>query len=161
MSRAGGEEAYEIFIDGSSRGNPGHAGCGVVIRDAQGNVLLEEGYSLGEMTNNSAEYNALIIALEQALVLKAESVRVHADSELLVRQMNGRYRVKHEDLKLLHGRARQLASRLKTFSIEHVRREGNRDADRLAQQASGESAKSARSHGQSPTKPSDRQDKLF
>ena len=161
MSRAGGEEVFEIFIDGSSRGNPGHAGCGVVIKDAQGIVLLEEGYSLGEMTNNSAEYSALIVALEQALVLRAESVRVYADSELLVRQMNGQYRVKHKDLKLLHARAGQLASRLKAFSIEHVGREDNRDADRLAQQASGKSAKRAKSHGQSLTKPSHTQDKLF
>lgn len=134
---------FEIYIDGSSRGNPGQAGCGVVIRDAKGAILLEQGYPLGEMTNNAAEYNALIIALEEALVLGAKGVKVYADSELLVRQMNGQYRVKNEDLKLLQGRASRLAKGFVDFHIEHVMREKNKEADRLAQAASKQGKKAA------------------
>lgn len=145
MSRDTASDKLEIFLDGSSRGNPGPAGCGVVIRDADGMVLLEEGYSLGKMTNNAAEYNALIIALGEALILKARSVKVHADSELLVRQMNGQYRVRNEGLKVLHGRASRLTRGFEEFGIVHVPREENREADRLAQQAGRDGVKAAKS----------------
>jgi len=143
MKKVERDGRYEIFIDGSSRGNPGQAGCGVVIRDEKGVILLEQGYSLGEMTNNAAEYNALIIALEEALALGAKGVNVYADSELLVRQINGQYRVKNEYLKVLHGKASRLAKGFVEFNIEHVRREKNKEADRLAQEASKEGKKAA------------------
>lgn len=128
----------EIFIDGSSRGNPGRAGCGVVIRDQEGVILLEEGFHLGKMTNNAAEYNGLVIALEEALLLKADSVTVHSDSELLVRQMNGQYRVKHPQLRILYQRAVRLSQGFASFRIEHVPRERNEAADRLARGASND-----------------------
>jgi len=144
MSEAVKGGRYEIHIDGSSRGNPGPAGCGVVIQDEEGVVLLEEGYPLGEMTNNAAEYTALILALEEAHLLKASGVKVYADSELLVKQMNGEYRVKHPEMKVLYARARKLSGGLKEFSIQHVMREENQAADRLAQQASRDSRKAVK-----------------
>ena len=161
MSQPSGSGALQIHIDGSSRGNPGQAGCGVVIRDAGGGILLEQGYLLDEMSNNAAEYNALIIALEEALVLKADSVNIHADSELLVRQMNGQYRVKHRTLKVLHERASHLAKAFRQFTLTHVRREENREADCLAQQASREGLKAARKLTKHPDPPKKVQDRLF
>ena len=136
MKSSSGPARFEIFIDGSSRGNPGESGCGIVIRDADGVVLLEEGYYLGKMTNNSAEYNALLIALEEALVLRAEAVNVYSDSELLVRQMNGQYRVKNAHLRGLYARAKRLADSFGDFEIKHINREQNNLADGLAQRAS-------------------------
>ena len=126
----------EIFVDGSSRGNPGRAGCGIVIRSPEGTVFLEEGHSLGHMTNNAAEYTALIMALEEALILRADAVTVYSDSELMVRQMTGVYRVRNAGLRPLHARATRLAGSLADFAIEHVGREENQVADRLAQAAS-------------------------
>ena len=128
----------EIFVDGSSRGNPGRAGCGVVIRDQEGTILLEEGFHLGEMTNNGAEYNGLVIALEEALLLKADSVTVYSDSELLVRQMNGQYRVKHPQLRILYQRAVRLSQGFASCRIEYVPRERNEAADRLARGAAND-----------------------
>jgi len=136
MTAADRSRDYVIFVDGSSRGNPGQAGAGVLIQDTDGTVLLEQGYPLGRMTNNEAEYNALILGLEEALVLKAERVTLYADSELMVRQMNGQYRVKKPHLKALNTRANRLAGALTEFTITHVPRERNQSADRLAQQAS-------------------------
>ena len=136
MKPSNGPARFEIFIDGSSRGNPGESGCGVVIRDADGVVLLEEGYYLGKMTNNSAEYTALLVALEEALVLRAEAVKVYSDSELIVRQMNGQYRVKHAQLRVLYDRAKRLADSFGVFEIKHIKRELNNLADGLAQRAS-------------------------
>jgi len=136
MKGSGRPGELEIFIDGSSRGNPGRAGCGVVIRDGTGTTLLEEGFDLGEMTNNAAEYNALIIALEEALLLRADRVKVYTDSELLVRQVNGQYRVKNPRLKVLHQRVMRLADGFEGFSVQHVPRQENTLADRLARQAS-------------------------
>ena len=149
MKKGEAKGQFEIYIDGSSRGNPGQAGCVVVIRDGSGTILLEQGYPLGVMTNNAAEYNALIIALEEALVLGAKAVKVYADSELLVRQINGQYRVKNADLKVLHGRASRLAKGFVEFEIEHVMREKNKEADKLAQKASqdGKKAEGAKTKG--------------
>ena len=136
MTNGSPTRRLEIFVDGSSRGNPGQAGCGILIRDTEGTVFLEEGYSLGHMTNNVAEYTALIMALEEALILHADSVTVFSDSELMVRQMTGVYRVKNAGLRPLHARATRLARSLSEFVIEHVGREQNKVADRLAQNAS-------------------------
>ncbi|MFQ5429766.1 MAG: ribonuclease HI family protein [Phycisphaerae bacterium] len=124
-----------IHIDGGARGNPGPAGAGVTIRDEQGACLFEGGFFLGHMTNNAAEYNALIRALQVARTAGATRLQIFSDSELLVRQVNGDYRVKNAGLKVLFNDA---AARLRDFEdwrVRHVRREANDRADELANQA--------------------------
>lgn len=122
-------------IDGASRGNPGPAAYAVVMRDPNGNVILELGKRLGRDTNNVAEYYALLAALDYATSNGIRALRIRSDSELLVRQMRGRYKVKSPDLKPLHERALKIRRQLQYFTIEHVRRELNRDADALANAA--------------------------
>ena len=119
-------------IDGASRGNPGPASYAVVLRDPAGKIILEFAKNLGRETNNVAEYYALLAALDYAATHGIQALRVRSDSELLVRQMQGRYKVKSADLKPLHERASKVARQLGYFAIEHVRRELNRDADALA-----------------------------
>ena len=119
-------------IDGASRGNPGPASYAVVIRDPNGKTILELAKNIGRETNNVAEYYALLAALDYATSHNISSLRIRSDSELLVRQMQGRYKVKSADLKPLHERASKMAKQLGYFAIEHVRRELNRDADALA-----------------------------
>src|SRR5271155_2403045 len=119
-------------IDGASRGNPGPASYAVVLRDPTGKVILELAKNLGRETNNVAEYYALLAALDYATGHGIRALRIRSDSELLVRHMQGRYKVKSADLKPLHERASKLARQLDYFAIEHVRRELNRDADELA-----------------------------
>jgi len=128
-------------IDGASRGNPGPASYAVVLRDPSGKIVLELAKNIGRETNNVAEYYALLAALDYATSHDIRGLRVRSDSELLVRQMQGRYKVKSPDLKPLHERAAKLARQIQYFVIEHVRRELNSDADALANlaldQASG------------------------
>jgi ribonuclease HI len=119
-------------IDGASRGNPGPASYAVVIRDPSGKTILELAKNIGRETNNVAEYYALLAALDYATSHNISALRIRSDSELLVRQMQGRYKVKSADLKPLHERASKMAKQLGYFAIEHVRRELNRDADALA-----------------------------
>jgi ribonuclease HI len=119
-------------IDGASRGNPGPAAYAVVIRDPSGHVVLELAKRLGRETNNVAEYYALLAALDYAISQGVSALRIRSDSELLVRQMQGRYKVKSADLRPLYERASKLSRQLGYFAIEHVRREQNRDADALA-----------------------------
>ncbi|MGH9744619.1 MAG: reverse transcriptase-like protein [Candidatus Acidiferrales bacterium] len=119
-------------IDGASRGNPGPASYAVVVRDAAGKIVLELAKNIGRETNNVAEYFALLAALDYATTHGIDALRIRSDSELLVRQMQGRYKVKSADLKPLYERASKMARQLGYFQIEHVRRELNRDADALA-----------------------------
>jgi ribonuclease HI len=126
---------YVANIDGASRGNPGPAAYAVVIRDPNGNVILELGKRLGRDTNNVAEYYALLAALDYVASSGIKALRIRSDSELLVRQIQGRYKVKSPDLKPLHERAVKLSRQLAYFTIEHVRRELNREADALANAA--------------------------
>ena len=120
------------YIDGGSRGNPGVAGYGVAVQDENGEPLVGLSQHLGIRTNNFAEYSALIGALRYALANGYDGLRVYADSELMVRQINGVYKVKSPDLQPLFREAKALISKLKSFSIHHVPREQNREADRLA-----------------------------
>jgi ribonuclease HI len=123
-------------IDGGSRGNPGPSGAGVVICSADdGTELVASGVFLNRATNNVAEYTALLEGLRRAEQLQACHIEVCSDSELLVRQMNGQYRVKNAGLKPLFEQANTLAGRFETFSIRHVRREENTRADELANKA--------------------------
>jgi ribonuclease HI len=126
------------YIDGGARGNPGPAGYGVRIEDEHGDLVNEFHGFLGSSTNNVAEYNALVAALRYAKENGYRVVRVKSDSELLVKQMNGEYKVKHPGLQPLHQQARSLAASLERVSYEHVRREQNGHADRLANQAMDE-----------------------
>ena len=119
-------------IDGASRGNPGPASYAVVLRDPEGKIVLELAKNIGRETNNVAEYFALLAALDYATMHGIASLRIRSDSELLVRQMQGVYKVKSPDLKPLQERAAKLARQLQYFAIEHVRRELNKDADALA-----------------------------
>ena len=131
-----------INADGASRGNPGPAGAGWVIRDgSDGEVIIEEGLFLGVETNNRAEYFALLFALEDALLLRAENVSVRLDSELLVKQITGVYRVKNAALRGLYARIKRLSGSFKSFRIAHVPREENRAADRAANAALDDEAK--------------------
>jgi ribonuclease HI len=130
-------------IDGASRGNPGPAAYAVVIETAEGRRLETLSEAIGRATNNVAEYRGLIAALEYAVARQAHSLKVFSDSELLTRQVNGIYRIKSPDLRPLNERVRALAAQLDEFSIEHVRREWNQDADRLANQALDEARRGA------------------
>jgi len=133
-----GNKAFAVLIniDGGARGNPGPAGAGVVIQSADdGTVLFEGGFFLGKATNNVAEYQALLEALPAARNLGADSVEVRSDSELLVRQMNGQYRVKNAGLKPMFDQACRMREKFSSFSIRHVRREENTLADKLVNQA--------------------------
>jgi ribonuclease HI len=129
-----------IHIDGASRGNPGEAGFGVYVTTADGTLVAELYGYLGRASNNVAEYQALIHALKYALEQGAAQVKVFSDSELVVRQIGGQYRVKHPDMLPLHRQASTLLSRFREASVSHVRREQNRDADRLANRALDEKA---------------------
>lgn len=133
-------ESLHIHIDGASRGNPGEAGFGVYVTTPEGTPVAELYGYLGRASNNVAEYQALIHALKYALAQGAERVQVFSDSELVVRQIGGRYRVKHPDMVPLHREAAGLMSRFRKATLSHVRREQNRDADRLANRALDEKA---------------------
>jgi len=123
--------AIEVYIDGAARGNPGPAGIGVVIKD--GPKLIEEiGAYIGKTTNNMAEYMALVRGLEEVIIRGFKSASFYSDSELLVKQLNGEYKVKHENLVPLHYHVLTLVDRMKDFSIKHVTREKNEHADKMA-----------------------------
>ena len=125
-----------LNIDGGSRGNPGPAAAGVVIyADDDGTILHEAGIYLGRATNNVAEYSGLVAGLKAAKQLSAAEVVCFSDSELLVKQMNGEYRVRNDGLKPLFAEASALARDFEKFVISHVRREKNKQADSLVNQA--------------------------
>jgi probable phosphoglycerate mutase len=128
-------ENIVAYCDGGSRGNPGPAGFGVYIQDEKGGVVAELSQYLGKRTNNFAEYSGLLAALEFALANGHESLRVVSDSELMVKQIKGQYRVNSPELRPLYEEARRRIARLSHFQIQHVLREKNRHADRLANEA--------------------------
>jgi ribonuclease HI len=122
-----------IYTDGAARGNPGPAGLGAILRDGQtGEVLAELARFLGIRTNNYAEWTAVEEAVREALELGANQVDLRMDSELVARQINGRYRVKHADLKPIHARVMAMLGQLDGYTVGHVPRELNKDADRLS-----------------------------
>jgi len=124
-----------IFTDGVAQPNPGQAGIGATIKDEQGKPIASISERIGYATNNQAEYRAIIAALEKAINLGISGVEIRADSELMVRQINGRYKVKNANLKPLYQQVKQLQSQFISFSITHVPREQNKEADRLAGKA--------------------------
>ncbi|HYI66027.1 MAG TPA: ribonuclease HI family protein [Candidatus Limnocylindrales bacterium] len=122
-----------IHTDGAARGNPGPAGAGAVLRDADdGTVLAEIAEPLGHATNNVAEWSAVRLALEEALRLGATHVDLRMDSELVARQISGIYRVKHPDLKPFHAAVMEMLRRFQGYTVGHVPRALNKDADRLS-----------------------------
>ena len=124
-----------INTDGLSKGNPGTAAIGATIKDERGKMLATISQRIGVTTNNVAEYKALIAALQKAIKLKATQVEIRADSELMIRQLNGRYKIKSVGLRPLYLEAMQLLAKFETVSLKHIPRELNTAADKLANDA--------------------------
>jgi ribonuclease HI len=124
-----------VNVDGGARGNPGPAAIGVVVRNDAGAVVEQVGETIGKATNNVAEYRALLRGLELATAHGADEVELIGDSELVVRQIEGRYKVKHADMKELHAQARAMLADFDSWSIRHVKRAQNADADKLVNEA--------------------------
>jgi ribonuclease HI len=158
-SRENPPEHYLIaHSDGGARGNPGPAGYGVVIKDESGRTVAALSEYLGHQTNNFAEYQGLIAALEYAIEHGPKALKLISDSELLVRQIKGIYKVKNATLQELHGRAKELIVQLDWFSIGHAFREQNQDADRLANEAMDKGmGRGSAGVGDSPAQPAAQQ----
>ena len=124
-----------IYADGASRGNPGPAAIGATIKDERGRLIASISQRIGKATNNQAEYRAIIAALEEATRLGARQVDIKMDSELVVKQINGEYRVKKATLKPLYQQVKQLQGSLEDFTITHILRQQNIEADKLANKA--------------------------
>ena len=124
-----------IFVDGASRGNPGPAAIGVTIKDERGELITFISRRIGKATNNQAEYRAIIAALEEAVRLDVKQVDIKMDSELVVKQINGEYRVKKATLKPLYQQVKQLQGLLRGFTVTHIPRQRNFEADKLANKA--------------------------
>jgi len=125
---------YKIFSDGASSGNPGPAGCGYVIYDENDNIVFHESRPLGTATNNVAEYSGLLYAIEKVLTFNPESIEIYLDSELIVKQIKGEYKVKNLVLKEYYNKVNSLLKNLK-YEINHIPREMNKYADKLAKKA--------------------------
>ncbi len=136
---------FTAHCDGGSRGNPGPAGYGAVIEDSEGQVVARLSEFLGRQTNNYAEYKGLLAVLEWALANGAQQLRVVSDSELMVRQMKGIYKVKNPGLRPLWEEAQRLSRRLVGFEMRHTLRGGNKEADRLANAAMDGGQRAAKS----------------
>lgn len=124
-----------LYTDGGARGNPGPGGAGFVLKGESGELITSGGKFLGTVTNNVAEYEALLWGLRVAAERSVARLQVFSDSELLVKQMNGVYRVKHPNMIPLFEQAKQLCTRFESVKVQHVRREANSEADALANQA--------------------------
>jgi ribonuclease HI len=124
-----------VNVDGGARGNPGPAAIAAVVKDASGEILREQSQIIGRATNNVAEYRALILGIQLARELGATEVEFIGDSELIVRQIEGRYKVKDEGLKPLYAEAKAALAELPAWSIRHVKRKFNAEADRLVNEA--------------------------
>jgi len=134
-SRPLSDRFLTLYIDGASRGNPGRAGAGVWVTDEEGQPLRALGRYLGRMTNNEAEYWALLIGIREAKRMGAAFIRVYTDSELIAKQVNGIYRVRHPNLKSLHQAVLDVLKGFRSYEVIAIPREGNAQADRLANQA--------------------------
>jgi ribonuclease HI len=130
-----GVQKVTLYVDGSSKGNPGEGGAGVIIRNELEGIVLQSKRYLGIVTNNVAEYQALILGLHEAKELGAQDVEICLDSELVVNQINGVYRVRDSKLKPLEGEVKRLLKHFARWVIRHIPREENREADRLAREA--------------------------
>lgn len=124
-----------LYTDGGSRGNPGPSGTGVILLDSNKKKIKEKFEYIGQATNNVAEYSALVSGLEAAIDVGATDIIAHLDSELLVKQLNGEYKVKDPNMKILFERSLGILKNFKTFEIKHIPREKNKEADRLVNKA--------------------------
>ena len=124
-----------IYVDGASRGNPGPAAVGVLIKDETGATTLKVSSSIGRATNNQAEYSALIMALQEARKLGADQVHINTDSQLMAEQINGNYKVRNAHIRPLFEKAMQLLTAFQYYSIDHIPRYLNSEADALANEA--------------------------
>ena len=131
-SSAHSASIYKLFTDGASRGNPGEAGAGSVLLDADGQELAARSAYLGQCTNNVAEYKALLLGVQSALELGCSRLEIFLDSQLIVRQLQGQYKVKHAALQPLFAEVKGLLSKLQHWTVAHVPREQNKRADELA-----------------------------
>jgi ribonuclease HI len=129
------EYQYKLFFDGCSKGNPGKAGIGAVIYEEDNEVWADCSYIGDNITNNQAEYNALILGLTKALELEIDNLLVHGDSLLVISQINGSYKVKSKDLQILFNKVNELTNRFKNIKFQHVYREHNKRADKLSNEA--------------------------
>lgn len=129
--------SIEVYIDGASRGNPGESGIGIVINFEDGNKKHIKKY-LGIATNNQAEYNALINALKNLSEYSSDSITIYTDSQLVANQINQLWKVKDPDLRILYSEAKELFNRFQNIKIQHIRREKNKEADRVANEAINE-----------------------
>ena len=136
--------AHTAHVDGGARGNPGPAGYGVVIHDPHGKKVAELCQYLGHQTNNVAEYNGLLAALRYAIAHQIQSLKIISDSELMVRQMKGIYKVRHPELRKLYDEAQHLTAQIEHVELRHALREHNQTADRLANEAMDRGRNSAR-----------------
>ena len=134
ISSRHGNGQWELYVDGACSGNPGEAGIGIVIKES-GKRIKAFSKSIGEATNNIAEYLALIYALQEAIFLKAGNVKVHTDSELMVKQITGFYKIKNQILKLFFGQVQHLIEGFQHFELHHISRTKNSEADQLAKAA--------------------------
>ncbi len=131
----GSQFTYSLYTDGASRGNPGEAGAGIILKNSSGRTVRRMRKYLGSMTNNQAEYNALLLGLNLARMSGVKNLSVYLDSELIVRQVNGEYRVKNPEIKPLYRKVLQMLQEFDKINILHVPREMNGEADSLANQA--------------------------
>ena len=129
------EKSILLYADGASRGNPGHAGIGVFICDQAGNSLKEISEYIGQATNNVAEYTALLKGLQACVQIDCNHITVYMDSQLVVRQLNGQYKVKNEKLRPLYETAVGLKQQINSIEFNHIPREQNKKADALANKA--------------------------
>jgi ribonuclease HI len=128
------EQSLRLYTDGASRGNPGEAGAGIVVLDERGREIVARGKYLGTCTNNVAEYQALLLGLTEASRLGDGTIEIFLDSQLIVRQIQGLYRVKSSDLQPLFARVQELLATFADFTVSHIPREQNKRADQLANQ---------------------------
>jgi ribonuclease HI len=130
-----GERILKLYVDGASRGNPGEAGAGFYLMDENGNTILKGKRFLGRMTNNAAEYQALILGLREVLGVGGTSIEIYTDSELVAKQMKGIYNIRNRRLKTFYREAVDLLNKFHRYELISIRREDNREADRLANEA--------------------------
>ncbi len=142
------KKIFQLYVDGAAKGNPGESGIGAILLDGEGKPLFKLGRYIGRATNNQAEYQALILGLEETLALGKNDVLIFTDSELMERQIKGEYRVKDEILKQCHSRACDLLKSFRSYRIQLIPREKNREADRLASQAAKKMRSEVRNHEQ-------------
>ncbi|NLT24946.1 MAG: ribonuclease HI family protein [Syntrophorhabdus sp.] len=126
---------WHVHVDGASSGNPGKSGAGIVVRDDRGEIVLTQGIYLGEMTNNMAEYEALLRALTIAVEHSVKDVTVYTDSQLVANQVTGVYKIKNKTLFGYVRRVKEIVSNFEHFTIQYIPREQNREADKLAKDA--------------------------